>query len=100
MEIKIGDIELSDWTYYDIVADWVRNTSSNKPLGCVMIRKDLFNPNTYYIIFKGTLAYLDPIYQKQGDAIFPLVDIAQQYEVLKDHVDQFLLKMSKMVAFI
>ena len=103
MQIKIGKIELDEWYHYEIANSWVRHISNaSRGVGAVVIGKSLFEPNVWTISFRGELKDLDPIYQKQGDVVLDMpIDIGsdQQAKIVQQHIDQFLLRISKLISF-
>jgi hypothetical protein len=104
MKIKIGEIELDDWRCVNgNPIYWVRDIipSIYSRIGGINIERDQFS-NEWTIYFHYKLYYLMDMLNKQDENIVPIKiqDLNQEAEIVKDYIDQFLLKVAKLVAFI
>jgi hypothetical protein len=91
--IKIGNIELRDWTYNTNLMSYFRNSNSiSDDYGMVSILKD--SEHKYLVRFSDYLEFLGDIFDEtafQG----PIDSI----DDAKKQVDDFLIRMSKLTAF-
>lgn len=100
MNIKVGKIELlSGWSIAD-TKYWYKYQAGEKyPIGCIFI-------NTYLPVNSNVVSSLDYVWHPifYGDmmfmrAIYP-IKIGEPIELVKKHVDDFLIRVSKLMVFI
>ena len=93
MKIKIGKITLKDWE--DGHDGFVRLSVEEIATGLHIFRLyPLTHKNNWYCEFRGSLGYLTPIFREKYKILS-----GDENEV-KSIVDQFLIKMNKLKAFL
>jgi len=109
MQIKVGKYYFNDWKQYNqnywkniTYNSFNNNAFSCSCFGIIINTKLTYKVNVIrsYISSSQEREFLDNIYQSYiniyGDKIYQL----QEVELLKDKVDQFLIKMSKLTVLL
>jgi hypothetical protein len=100
MNIKVGKIELlSGWSLSDTKYWYKYQIGGKHPAGCIFI-------NTHLHVNSNVVSSLDciwhPIFYSDMrfmQMIYP-IKIDEPIELVKKHVDDFLIKISKLMVFI
>jgi hypothetical protein len=93
MIIKFSEkIQLGEWERNTISNSWKRRKSNCDEI--TLVRINCYG-NTYTVEFHNRLEYLQPIWN-----IIVKDKIINHFDIAKDQVDNFIIKMSKMKAFI
>lgn len=95
--MRLEDLKLSDWQEYGST-EWVKNQEGKLfgPVSIVKVFARFKNGYAWYPIFHDRLAFLQTIYDHSTN--YKEFDWNCQKEAM-DFVDQFLLRLDKLKAF-